>query len=138
MHPVALQISPPKPRPPIVHNYPDARCEKRLKQLAENLRDLEQTVQLIHQTGQSGTLLEHEAKGLLDIITHYTQSFVLLNQFDSQDLPVREVNENITYEIEYTEAGSAIAELKKQLITRKEATELFGNQKDDSFLTIRN
>lgn len=110
--------------------------EKRLKQFSENLRDLEQTVQLIHQTGQSGTLLEHEAKGLLDIITHYTQSFVLLNQFDSQAIPVHEINENITYEIEYTEAVSAIGELKKQLIAQKEATELFGNQKDDSFQGI--
>ncbi len=51
-------------------------------------------------------------------------------------MPVREVNENITYEIEYAEAASAIAELKKQLIAQKEATELFGNQKDDSFQGI--
>lgn len=118
----------------LVQGY--ALNEKRLKQLAQNMRELEQTVQLIRETGQSEALLAHEAKGLLDIITHYTQSFVLLNQFDSQELSVSAVNENITYEIEYAEAVSAITELKLQLIAHKEATELFGNQKDNSFQGI--
>ncbi|MEZ4943639.1 MAG: virulence protein RhuM/Fic/DOC family protein [Saprospiraceae bacterium] len=118
----------------LVQGY--ALNEKRLKQLAQNMRELEQTVQLIRETGQSEALLAHEAKGLLDIITHYTQSFVLLNQFDSQELSVSAVNENITYEIEYAEAVSAITELKMQLIAQKEATELFGNQKDHSFQGI--
>lgn len=118
----------------LVQGY--ALNEKRLKQLAQNMRELEQTVQLIRETGQSEALLAHEARGLLDIITHYTQSFVLLNQFDSQELSVSAVNENITYEIEYAEAVSAITELKMQLIAQKEATELFGNQKDHSFQGI--
>lgn len=46
------------------------------------------------------------------------------------------MNEKITYEIEYAEAIKAIGILKKQLIGKKEATELFGNQKDESFQGI--
>src|SRR5690606_5643374 len=42
-------------------------------------------------------------------------------------------DENITYEINYNEAKTAIAELKQQLIVKMEATELFGNEKDNSF-----
>ena len=110
--------------------------EKRLRQFSQSLKDLEQTVQLISQTGQTGALNEVEVKGLLDIITHYTQSFVLLNQFDSHDLAIRQVNEDITYEIQYSEAVTAVDELKRQLIAQKEATHLFGNQKDDSFKGI--
>lgn len=82
----------------------------------KRLADLEQTIKLVRQTGQAKELSATEAKGLLDIITNYTQSFILLNQFDSNSLPEAKLNENITYEIEYNEAVKAIAELKKQLI----------------------
>jgi death-on-curing family protein len=100
------------------------------------LKQLQQTIQLIEKGGKAETLSLTEAKGLLEIIANYTQSFVLLNQFDSQKLTTEKLNENITYEIQYDEAIKAIAELKKQLIARKEASELFGNQKDDSFAGI--
>jgi death-on-curing family protein len=43
------------------------------------------------------------------------------------------LSKNITYEIEYDEAISAVTELRKQLIAKKEATKLFGNEKDESF-----
>ena len=46
---------------------------------------------------------------------------LLLNQFDSNRLASDKLNENITYEIQYDEALSAIAELKRQLIKKKEA-----------------
>lgn len=102
----------------------------------KRLEQLQQVVNIVQQSGSTKELSTSEAKGLLDIITHYTQSFVLLNQFDSNRLVSDQLNENITYEIEYTEAVKAIDLLKKQLIKKKEATGLFGNQKDDSFQGI--
>jgi death-on-curing family protein len=112
--------------------------EKRLQQVAQNMQQLEQAVKLIQQSGDSGELSTTEAKGLLDIITKYTQSFILLNQFDSNNLPDNKLNENITYEIEYNEAVKAIAELKKQLIKKKEASRLFGNERDQGFESLLN
>lgn len=102
----------------------------------KRLDQLQQTVELIQKGGKTEDLNLTEAKGLLDIISNYTQSFVLLNKFDSHNLEAEKLNENITYEIKYEEAAKAIAELKKQLISKKEATELFGNQKDSSFKGI--
>ncbi len=98
----------------------------------KRLDELRQTVQLIQTSISDDTNLS-ETKGLLEIITQYTQSFVLLNQFDSNSIQLEKLNEEITYEIDYSEARNAILELKKQLITKKEATELFGNEKDQSF-----
>jgi len=118
----------------LVRGY--ALNEKRLQQFAQNLQELEQTVSLIRQGGDADTLQLIEAKGLLDIIAHYTRSFVLLNHFDSNELQPEPVNEHITYEIQYDEAVTAISELKNQLMAQKEATGLFGNQKDDSFKGI--
>lgn len=99
----------------------------------KRLDELGKMVQLIEQSGKTETLQMQEAKGLLDILSHYTKSFVLLNQYDSLSLKTGKLNENITYEIQYLEAKEAIVELKKQLIAKKEATELFGNEKDNSF-----
>ena len=112
--------------------------EKRLNQVLQNMQHLEQAVKLIQQSGSTNELSATEAKGLLEIITNYTHSFILLNQFDSNNLPDEKLNENITYEIEYSEAIKAIAELKKQLMKKKEASGLFGNERDHGFESLLN
>lgn len=112
--------------------------EKRLQQVSQNMRQLQEAVKLIEQSRNSGELTTSEMKGLLEIITNYTQSFILLNQFDSNNLSEEQSDENISYKIEYTDAIKAIEELKKQLIKKKEASTLFGNQKDESFAGILN
>ncbi|MBL7861881.1 MAG: virulence protein RhuM/Fic/DOC family protein [Cyclobacteriaceae bacterium] len=102
----------------------------------KRLEQLQQTIRLIEKGGKTESLSLIEAKGLLEIISGYTQSFVLLNQFDSNKLTTERLNESITYEIRYDEAITAITELKKKLIEKNEASELFGNQKDESFAGI--
>lgn len=99
----------------------------------KRLEQLQKVVEVIAQTSNTNSLHLSEAKGLLDILSHYTTSFVLLNQFDSNNLKVERVNENITYEINYEEAKTAISKLKNELIAKKEASPLFGNEKDDGF-----
>jgi|SRR6478609_5490118 len=94
----------------------------------ERLQQLQQTIQLIHQSGTAAELNLPEAKGLLDIITNYTQSFILLNRFDSNNLSEERLNENITYAIKYNDAIDSIEELKKQFAKKKEVSALFGNQ----------
>lgn len=99
----------------------------------KRLDQLQQTIELIQKGGKTEDLSLSEAKGLLDIIGNYTQSFVLLNKYDSHTLQTEKLNEHITYEIKYEEAVSAVEQLKKTLIAKKEATALFGNQKDAGF-----
>jgi prophage maintenance system killer protein len=112
--------------------------EKKLQQVLQNMQQLEQAVKLIQQSGSTNELSATEAKGLLDIITNYTQSFILLNQFDSNKLPEEKLNKTISYEIDYSEALNAITELKKQLMKRKEASDLFGKRKDAAFESVLN
>ena len=110
--------------------------EKRVKEYQENLIELQKTIKLIQNSVELKELSTLESKGFLSIITNYTQSFILLNRFDSDSLNLQKLDKNITYEITYEEACEAITELKKQLIKKKEASELFGNQKDQSFAGI--
>lgn len=108
----------------LIHGYTINR--KRLEQL-------QKVVEVIERTGKTESLQLSDVKGLLDILSHYTKSFVLLNQYDSSILKTDLLNENITYEIQYEEAKAAVRELKTQLIAKKQATPIFGNEKDEGF-----
>jgi prophage maintenance system killer protein len=99
----------------------------------QRLEQLNQIVNVIQKSGTTDTLQLNEAKGLLEILGNYTKSFILLNQYDSNSLSSSFLSEKITFEITYDEAKEAITELKNQLTAKKEATHLFGNEKDNSF-----
>lgn len=100
----------------------------------KRLTELSQLIQIIEKSEEKNQI--SETKGLLDILSNHTKSFILLNQYDSNSLTLNFLNDNITFEIEYDEAINAITQLKQQLIAKKEATKLFGNQKDQSFSGI--
>jgi death-on-curing family protein len=97
------------------------------------LDELGQTIKLLTEKGKK--IDAEEAQWLLDIIASYTDSFVTLNRYDTGELSGTG-DENITYIIDYTEAKSAIIELKSNLLEQSEANEIFGNEKDESFIGI--
>ena len=68
----------------------------------KRLDELGKLVQLIENSGKTENLQLQEAKGLLEILGNYTKSFVLLNQYDSQNFKTGKLSENITYEIKST------------------------------------
>jgi prophage maintenance system killer protein len=109
--------------------------ESRLKQQTKQISQLKETLALF-QEAQQTSLGHDEAKGLLSLLTEYTHSFILLNQYDTDSFPKGGLSENITEEINTKEAMYAINLLKKNLMADKEASSLFGNQKDNSFNAI--
>lgn len=109
--------------------------QQRLTQQQENIRQLERTLSLFQQNLIEQASLP-EARGLVNVIAGYARTFVLLNQFDSERLPLGDFATTIHYEIRADEALAGIATLKADMLGRGEASELFGNQKDDSFAGI--
>jgi death-on-curing family protein len=109
--------------------------ESRLKQQTKQIVQLKETLALF-QEAQQTSLGHDEAKGLLSVLTEYTHSFILLNQYDKENFPVGGLSRNITEEIKAEEAIYAIDSLKKKLMAEKEASSLFGNLKDDGFNAI--
>ncbi len=71
--------------------------------------------------------------GFLSIITHYSKSFELLNKYDTEELTLDNLKDEIIYTINYSDVKNAISELKRNLKNKGEASELFGNEKDKSF-----
>lgn len=98
----------------------------------KRLAELSQVVSIISNL-QKEDLSLSEKEGLLNILSNYTQSYILLNQFDSNSLKTNNLDENISYEISYADAIGEIKILKQKLIDLNEANQLFGNEKDDSF-----
>lgn len=107
----------------------------RLKKQNDQLQELQKTIVLFQQA-QSKILSQSEATGLLNVLTDYTHSFVLLNQYDTGGFPEGGLNTNVTVEIMLPDAMNAISELKQRLIKQNEATELFGRPRDEGFAGI--
>lgn len=100
----------------------------------KRLKELNRLIKIIDQSkSKNNGSSSDEAKGLLDILSNYTKSFILLNKFDGNSLELSNLENKIIYTIEYQEAESAILKLRKQLSKNGEASGLFGNQKDKSF-----
>ena len=99
----------------------------------QKLAELDQTIQLIKQGLESHTLSTSEAKGFVEIISNYAKSWALLQGYDEQSLEEVVQTKEQKFVLDYDEAKEAIAELKKALIAKGEATELFGNEKAGEF-----
>lgn len=100
--------------------------ENRLKEQQDKFLELRQTVEFLKNTVGQKELSGKETQGLLEIISQYTRSFILLNKFDSENLESIPSDKKLSHELKYKETASAIEELKKKLIEKQEASDLFG------------
>jgi prophage maintenance system killer protein len=96
------------------------------------LEELNNSINLIHNALNSWDLSKDEALGLLDIITNYTNSWVLLQKYDENNLSEEWNTEVLNYKLEAQEAYSAILQLKNDLVNKWEATDLFAKKKADN------
>ena len=117
----------------LVQGY--ALNEFRLHQQKEQINRLKKAVMLFQRVQQE--YLDYaEASGLLSVLTEYTHSFALLNQYDTGNFPQGGLNKQVVNVIKSPEALEAIDNLRVRLMVQKEATALFGSPKDDSFIGI--
>lgn len=74
--------------------------------------------------------------GFLSIISHYSKSFELLEKYDKDNLSSENLNKDVIYLINYDDVKKAIQKFKSDLVKKGEASELFGNERDESFKGI--
>jgi len=97
-------------------------------------KELENTINLFKKTLKSWNLSEDEALWLLDIITNYTNTWLLLQNYDENKLENSWKTTNLDYKLEANEAFESLMELKQNLINKKEATNLFANPRENKVL----
>ena len=100
------------------------------KRLQQNAAELEQALALIQKTAASPELTLESGRGLVDIVSRYTQTFLWLQQYD-EGLLGEPKGENGGALPSAIEARTALAALKQQLMARGEATDLFARERGD-------
>lgn len=100
-----------------------------------NARELEAALALVRKAAAGEALSTDQGRGLVDVIARYTQTFLLLQRYDEGLLiePKGIVGGLLP---PAPEARAAIVRLKRDLLARGEATELFGREREDGLAAL--
>ena len=96
-----------------------------------NLQELTSTIELIKNSLEHKIIQNDEAKGLFDIINNYAKSWSLLQSYDEDNIETTQSTSIQKFTLQYSEIKNAINQLKTELMKKGEATELFGNEKNN-------
>jgi len=100
-----------------------------------NAQELEAALELVRKTAQSPELQLESGRGLVDIVTRYAQTFLLLQRYDEGLLsePKAQAGGELP---RVDEARAALANLKADLMARGEATDLFARDRGDGLASL--
>ncbi len=100
-----------------------------------NAAELEATLALVRKTAQSPDLIAETGRGLIEIVSRYTQTFLLLQRYDEGLLT--DPNGTVGGAMpSLHEVRQSIAGLKADLMSRGEASDLFGLERGDALAAI--
>ncbi len=101
----------------------------------KNARELEAALTLVRNAAGREALTGDQGRGLVDVISRYTHTFLLLQRYDEGLLTEPKGTAGGTLPAT-TEARSDIATLKKDLMARREAGSLFGQERHAGLKSI--
>lgn len=101
----------------------------------KNARELEIALELVRKASKSPELSFDSSRGLIDVISRYTQTFLILQRYDEGLLTEPKAKKGGKLP-SLKEAHVSLANLKKDLISRKQATELFARERGDALAAI--
>jgi prophage maintenance system killer protein len=101
------------------------------RRLTERGIEFEQAVNLLSRTLTNQGLVSTEGEAVARVISDYARSWSLLQGYDEQQLAEVGIKQLDMQPLELDEALKAIGELKRTLIAKGEATELFGQLRGD-------
>jgi death-on-curing family protein len=107
---------------------------KRLLEAQNKFHDLQQAV-LFLQNQVKKELLKGQEIEILNLLADYSKTLSLLHQYDERKLK-KTKGKKIEVILKYPDCKKIIVELKKQLIAKKEAGDLFGQERAGAFEAI--
>ncbi len=106
-----------------------------LENQQSKLKELEQANKLFLEVIESRKAEGYE-KELLKIITDYTNTWFILNQYDKGELGVEDVTKRKSVPLNYEEVQKAIIKFRNRLVGKKEASDLFGQEIGGKFQAV--
>jgi prophage maintenance system killer protein len=103
--------------------------------MERNAAELEAALALVRKTARAPELTVATGRGLVEIVSRYTQTFLLLQRYDEGLLTEPPGTPGGTL-LSAAEAKNAISILKADLMGRGEASDLFGRERDDGLASI--
>lgn len=100
-----------------------------------NALELEAALALVRKAAQSPALDTRSGRGLVDIVSRYAQTFLLLQRYDEGLLTDPEAQPGGTLP-SLAEARAALDNLKAELIGRQEATDLFARDRGEGLASL--
>ncbi|MBI5936571.1 MAG: virulence protein RhuM/Fic/DOC family protein [Betaproteobacteria bacterium] len=101
----------------------------------QNARELEAALALVRKAAAGEALTTDQGRGLVDVVTRYAQTFLLLQRYDEGLLAEPQVASGGRLPT-LADAHAALAGLKADLISRGEATQLFAQERGDAFAAL--
>lgn len=101
------------------------------RRLAERGVEFEQAIKLLSRTLANQQLVNEDGEAVLSVISDYARSWSLLQGYDEQSLDEQTSTQTGMQVLVFDDALKAIDKLKQELITKGEATQLFGQLRGD-------
>lgn len=108
--------------------------EKRLLQAQDNLKNLQETIVLLQEKSKH-KLLAGQEQEILNLLSLYSKTLTLLEQYDKDKINLAKRAKG-KYIFQYDEAKKLIDKMKKNLIAKNEASDLFGQENENRFEAI--
>ncbi len=101
------------------------------RRLAEKgLTEMEETIKLLTKTLERHEALSDEGRAVLEVVTNYAKSWSLLLKYDEDRLELPKDRHTTKTSLDYEKVKNAIISLQAELIKRGEASDLFGQERE--------
>ncbi len=105
--------------------------------LAEKgLGEARQTLKLLANTLKGQNLVSDEGREVLAIISGYARTWQLLWQYDEASLAIPKKDRESSQVLDLSKTRQSISSLKQELLTKGEATEIFGQERGEGLAGI--
>jgi len=105
--------------------------EKRLLEAKNKFNQLQETIGFLQKKSKA-KLLKGQEKEILNLLSDYSKTLSLLEKYDNNKLKI-EKGQKAKFILEHKDCLNVIYELKRNLITKKEASDIFGNDVGGKF-----
>jgi len=100
--------------------------EKRLLEAKNKFNQLQETINFLQKKSKA-KLLKGQEKEILNLLADYSKTLSLLEKYDKRKLKI-EKGQKAKFILEYKDCLNIIYELKNNLIAKKQASDIFGNE----------
>ena len=108
--------------------------QKRLLEVKGKFNQLQETIDFLRKKSKA-RLLKGQEKEILNLLSDYSKTLTLLEKYDKDNLK-KTRGEKSRFKLEYNDCRVIIQRLRKELMIKKEAGDIFGNEANKGFESV--